>query len=222
MLATQAAGAGTLVDCLNHGTMPAEAQEGAQKKEEATELARARLADAEVLREQTGRAPTPWWWPQPDPKGPKRPGRPASAHHEAFARAALDPSSIDPSSRPVYVHWLYAKCLGYQGFSIPLSFGQLALTTPHPTREIHAKAITAKGLDQDSQEGLFSEFVGQLSFEKVLRAIELELAPVEEKSNSKKKANKGAHLLTPGGNKRKSKVSWKPMKYAERSLSPSP
>ncbi len=103
------------------------------------------------LKADIGRCPVPWWW-QPK-KGEE--GQRAPTPHEAYAAAAMDPSGS--SSRSVYVHWLYAQCLGYQGFSIPIgSFGQLALTTPAPLRQAHVKQITARGLDAALQEELFS------------------------------------------------------------------
>lgn len=67
------------------------------------------------LRAATGRAPIPWWWKPAPPRPGDEPGR-APTPHEAYAEAAMDPHT---SSRAVYVHWLYAQCLGYQAFSIP-------------------------------------------------------------------------------------------------------
>ena len=77
-----------------------------------------RFYATQELQQATGGAPEPWWWPerQPDPE----PGasRPPSAAHSEFAAAALDPRSS--KHRDAYVHWLYAKSLGYQGFSVPI------------------------------------------------------------------------------------------------------
>ena len=108
-----------------------------------------RMAEAKVLREATGSAPTPWWWPAPEEgeeseAGTRPPSAAASSHHEAFAAAALNPTQ-NMADRPEYVHWLYAQALGYQGFAVPCAeFGQLALTTPHPDRESHVSAIEAQ------------------------------------------------------------------------------
>ena len=105
------------------------------------------MTDAQ-LKADIGGCPTPWWWAPPkDENG--MPGR-APTPLEAFAAGS--------GSRSMYVHWLYAQCLGYQGFSIPLgSFGQMALTTPAPVRESHVKQITARGLDSKLQDGVMAE-----------------------------------------------------------------
>jgi hypothetical protein len=103
------------------------------------------------LKADIGRCPVPWWWQQPKSG---EDGQRAPTPHEAYAAGALDPHA---SSRSMYVHWLYAQCLGYQGFSIPIgAFGQLALTTPAPLRQSHVKQITARGLDATLQEELFA------------------------------------------------------------------
>lgn len=137
----------------------------------------------EQLKADIGRCPVPWWW-QPQ-KGED--GQRAPTPHEAYAATALDPHA---SSRSVYVHWLYAQCLGYQGFSIPIgSFGQLALTTPAPVRQSHVKQITARGLDKELREEAFSRIktvdwqagaaAWQAEYDAAAEALAVTEAPVE-------------------------------------------
>jgi|EP01047_Picozoa_sp_COSAG01_P023354 hypothetical protein len=107
------------------------------------------------LKEATGRAPIPWWWPEPDPKAVDGGGGRAPTPHEAFMAQEADPHTV---SRKVYVHWLYAKTLGYQGFSIPIGkHGKLTLTTPSPKRGRHTKMITARAVEAATAQQLFAE-----------------------------------------------------------------
>ena len=100
------------------------------------------MTDAQ-LKADIGGCPTPWWWAEKKDADGNSTRAPTPL--EAFAAGA--------GSRSMYVHWLYAQCLGYQGFSIPLgSFGQMVLTTPAPVRESHVKMITARGLDAKLQD----------------------------------------------------------------------
>ena len=138
----------------------------------------------EQLKADIGRCPVPWWWQgQKDGGGGQR----APTPHEAYAAAAMDPHT---SSRSVYVHWLYAQCLGYQGFSIPIGvFGQLALTTPAPLRQAHTKLITARGLDLKLQEEIFSGIMAsdwqkgtdawQAEYDATIEALAATKAPME-------------------------------------------
>ena len=134
--------------------------------------AEALQASGKTLRAATGSAPRPFWWPQPEETAPDvgggvaRPSTAASSHHEAFAAAELNPTAM-MRQRPEYVHWLYAQAQGYQGFVVPHSgVGSVALTTPHPVKDTHAKQIVAQSLES-MEDGLFDALLTKLQFRKL-------------------------------------------------------
>jgi hypothetical protein len=146
--------------------MPAAATASPQSPAEALQ------ADNRTLRAATGSAPRPFWWPQPEKDaqdaaaGAARPSTASSSHHEAFAAAELNPTAM-MRQRPEYVHWLYAQAQGYQGFVVPHSgIGSVALTTPHPVRDTHAKQIVAQSLES-MEDGLFDALLKKLQFRKM-------------------------------------------------------
>jgi hypothetical protein len=183
-------------------------------------------ADAYELREATGQAPIPWWWSEDKKKSLARPstaGTAVSDHHGAFADAALGSLSTDPTRRPVYVHWLYAQYLGFQGFSVPIGdFGKLAMTTPSPLKSHNAALIAAKGLGAAEQQLEFAGWRQALPLlDKKRRERQEEV--VDHSSEAPKKGNRrvgAAKSLSDDGKSRpgrgangpgKSKrVSWKP------------
>lgn len=86
------------------------------------------LSDTQ-MKQNTGRAPVPWWW------------------------GAQIPAS---SSRATYVHWLYAQSLGFQGFSVGIgAHGQLELTVPAPLKSSDQKKVVARAVEQSAHAGLF-------------------------------------------------------------------
>ena len=183
------------------------------------------------LREKTGGAPTPFWWPAAqaaaatgDERAPS--SRPPSAAHSEFAEQALaeldetlqvgEPVDLG-SHRDAYVHWLYAKSLGYQGFAVPLTArtgaplegGNIALTTPRTLKALHATMIEPRELDAETQEQLFSEFLsGILRYEQRRdpRVVELERLAAEAAEEAERLAAEEA----AASRKKKRPGVWKP------------
>jgi hypothetical protein len=105
------------------------------------------------MQQDTGRAPDPWWW----------------------APAAQS------SSRSTYVHWLYAQCLGFQGFSVSIgAHGQLSLTVPATVNEADAKMVVARAVEQGAHAELFEQVSSALRDARAVQA-EREVADAKAK-----------------------------------------
>ena len=190
-----------------------------------------RFIPAAKLREKTGGAPTPFWWPAAQTAGAgaeQSSSRPPSAAHSEFAAQALadqdddadgddDDEPVDETHREAYVHWLYAKSLGYQGFAVPLTArtgpplegGKVALTTPRTLKALHATMIEPRELDAATQEQLFSEFLsGIVRYElrRDPRALERERLEAEAEAEEARLAAEEA----AASRKKNRKTIWKP------------
>ena len=194
-------------------------------------------AGDETLRESTGRAPVPFWWPSIDV--PAIGGRRPSVPHAAFAAAATKPpaegSSANPKQFDTYVHWLYAQNLGYQGFSLPLKFPDmpkpkratskkeealfaaeykllmtLVVTTPVPTKDHLAAAMVVIGVKKVEQATIFADFVEWLaSFEEV---HDVQFQADEQEGVLEEEPKKGPKKSRYPSTRRAKpgKVTWKP------------
>ena len=185
----------------------------------------AQRASGKTLRAATGSAPIPFWWPQPEENAPDvagggaaRPSTAASSHHEAFAAAEAG-LGASMRQRPEYIHWLYAQAQGYQGFVVPHSgVGSVALTTPHPVKDTHAKQIVAQSLES-MEDGLFAALLTRLQFRKLRAPTPVVEEPVPETAQERLARRKAQALEASNGPKPDEKtkkekdgkkgVSWK-------------
>ncbi len=169
-----------------------------------------RSFNAQKLRDRTGRAPSPWWWPEPSAhthSNSNADSRPPSAAHSEFAAISMGLET----QQQAYVHWLYAQSLGYQGFSCFLGkpCGKLVLTTPMPTLDAHVDRISVRGLEPDDQKRSYSEFLSAL--------LEFEPKPRVDEGAAERERQLQAEVAAEAerarqARKSKRRAGWAPMR----------